>query len=605
MNKQYYDVVIIDSGVDNCKNEDGIFFSPHDFANIQNHKLFTDNVGHGTAVYGIIKSHNHNAKCFHVKVFDKESNCINEDILLYALNYIYENIECKYINMSFGIAISTKQKELYEICQRVKEKGAILVSAFDNMEVISYPAAFDNVIGVASDSDCTKITDVVFINNPIVNVCGKGGLQRVKWIDPKYIFTQGNSYACAHITGILSKSSCSNMEDALLYLQNIAIKKYARKDNVKPIPLPHISKGSKAVLFPFNKEMHSLVRFSHLLCVDIIDVYDVRQSARVNASTNKLLNITKPKDYFIKNIENINWDSFDIFVLGHSDELVKVLGSTELIEQIILQAYYNGKYIYCFDDVSDIVKKHSLSLEQIYYPQIMVENIDHIPLGMLYRPWVPMLGVFGTTSKQGKFTLQLILREKFLQDGYCVGQIGTEPSAYLFDMDLCFHFGYHSTTNIIRQNMVSYLNSEINNISHKGADIIISGCQSGSVTYDFGNAKYYTFSQSEFLLGTLPDSVVLCVNSYDETDYVRRTIQYIESCVDSKVVALVVYPMGYNNQLGRSRLVHLSDTELNRIACMLSDQFGIPAYILGKETDMEKLYATVIAFFTSDTEVES
>ena len=235
----------------------------------------------------------------------------------------------------------------------------------------------------------------------------------------------------------------------------------------------------------------------------------------------------------------------------------------------------------------------------------MVENIDHIPLGMLYRPWVPMLGVFGTTSKQGKFTLQLILREKFLQDGYCVGQIGTEPSAYLFDMDLCFHFGYHSTTNIIRQNMVSYLNSEINNISHKGADIIISGCQSGSVTYDFGNAKYYTFSQSEFLLGTLPDSVVLCVNSYDETDYVRRTIQYIESCVDSKVVALVVYPMGYNNQLGRSRLVHLSDTELNRIACMLSGQFGIPAYILGKETDMEKLYATVIAFFTSDTEVES
>lgn len=38
---------------------------------------------------------------------------------------------------------------------------------------------------------------------------------------------------------------------------------------------------------------------------------------------------------------------------------------------------------------------------------------------------------------------------------------------------------------------------------------------------------------------------------------------------------------------------------------MLSGQFGILAYILGKETDMEKLYATVIAFFTSDTEVES
>lgn len=419
MNKFFYELVIIDSGINEIINEDGISFSFNNSGVIKCSDFFADNVGHGTAIYSIIKSHNPNIKCFHIKIFDKETDSINEDVLLYALNYIYENIECKFINMSLGIFIPMKRDDLYDICNRLKEKGVILVSAFDNMEVISYPAAFDNVIGVASDSDCTKITDVVFINNPIVNVCGKGGLQRVKWIDPKYIFTQGNSYACAHITGILSKSLCSNMEDALLYLQNIAIKKYTRKDNVKPIPLPHISKGSKAVLFPFNKEMHSLVRFSHLLCVDIIDVYDVRQSARVNASTNKLLNITKPKDYFIKNIENINWDSFDIFVLGHSDELVKVLGSTELIEQIILQAYYNGKYIYYFDDISDIVKKHSLSLEQIYYPQIMVENIDHIPLGMLYRPWVPMLGVFGTTSKQGKFTLQLILREKFLQDGYC------------------------------------------------------------------------------------------------------------------------------------------------------------------------------------------
>lgn len=231
--------------------------------------------------------------------------------------------------------------------------------------------------------------------------------------------------------------------------------------------------------------------------------------------------------------------------------------------------------IYCFDDISNIIQKHALSSDKIYYPKTTIENIDPIPLGMLYRPWVPILGVYGTTSKQGKFTFQLILREKFLRDDYCVGQIGTEPSAYLFDMDLCFHFGYHSTTNINRQNMVSYLNSEINNISQKGVDIIISGCQSGSVTYDFGNAKYYTFSQSEFLLGTLPDAVILCVNSYDETDYV-----------------------------GRSRLVHLSDTELNKRVYMLSSKFNIPTYILGKESDMEKLYTTVIAFFTSDDEVK-
>ncbi len=325
---------------------------------------------------------------------------------------------------------------------------------------------------------------------------------------------------------------------------------------------------------------------------------------RVNASTNKLLNITETTDYIIKNIDNINWDSFDMFILGHTDELTRILGSAEFVEQIILQAYYNGKYIYCFDDISTIVQKHSLSSDKIYYPKITMKNLDPIPLGMLYRSWIPMLGIYGTTSKQGKFALQLILREKFLQEGYRIGQIGTEPSAYLFDMDLCFHFGYHSTTNVNRQNMVSYLNSEINNISKKGIDIIISGCQSGSVTYDFGNAKYYTFSQSEFLLGTLPDAIILCVNSHDETDYIKRTIQFLESCVDSKVIALVIYPMGYNDQLGRSRLVHLSDAELNRISVMFSTQFNVPAYVLGHKIDMDKLYETTISYFRSDSEVE-
>ena len=237
MEKIFYDIIIIDSGVEDCINEDGICFSYSNFEIIQEHTSFRDNVGHGTAIYGIIKSHNSDVKCLHVKIFDKENDYIREDVLLHALNYIYEKIECKYINMSLGIAIPVKRKELYDICQRLKEKGVILVSAFDNMEVLSYPAAFDNVIGVASSSNCTRITDVIFMDHPIVNVCGKGGLQRVKWIEPKYIFTQGNSYACAHVTGILSQSSCSNMEEALLYLRDIAIKKHARIDTVKSISL--------------------------------------------------------------------------------------------------------------------------------------------------------------------------------------------------------------------------------------------------------------------------------------------------------------------------------------------------------------------------------
>lgn len=603
MNKISYDVVIIDSGTENHVNNNGICFLPQDSGTIECSESFSDDVGHGTAISEIIKTHVPDAKCFHIKIFDKKNCSINEEILLYALKYVYENIECKYINMSLGISIPAKHAELYDICRQLSDNSVILISAFDNMDVISYPAAFDNVIGVASSAECTKITDVVFIDHPIVNVCGKGNLQRVRWTSPKYIFTQGNSFACAHITGILAKAKCSNTDEARRYLKDIAVKTIKQKGNTHPIPTPHISKGSKAVLFPFNKEMHSLVRFDRLLSVSIADIYDIRQSARVGASTDKLLGISGSTNYIIKNIDHIDWDGFDVFVLGHTDELTKILGDDEYIERLFLKAVSERKYVYCFDDISNIIQKHSLPQTQVYCPKVMTDNVDFLPLDMLYRPYVPMLGVFGTSSRQGKFSLQLALREKFLRDNYSIGQIGTEPSAYLFDMDLCFHFGYHSTTNVLRQNMIHYLNTEINNISQKGVDIIISGCQSGSVTYDYGNVKYYTFSQSEFLLGTLPDAIILCVNSYDETDYIERTIKYLESCADSNVIAIVVYPMGFDDQLGRSRLVRLPDEELGTITAKLSEQFNIPAYILGQESDMEKLYANVITFFTSEAEV--
>ena len=45
----------------------------------------------------------------------------------------------------------------------------------------------------------------------------------------------------------------------------------------------------KAALFPFNKEMHSLLRFQHLLDFEIADVYDTKYSLAVGNTTDALL----------------------------------------------------------------------------------------------------------------------------------------------------------------------------------------------------------------------------------------------------------------------------------------------------------------------------
>lgn len=48
----------------------------------------------------------------------------------------------------------------------------------------------------------------------------------------------------------------------------------------------------KVLLFPFNKEIHSLVRFNHLTNFNIYSIADVRMTGRVNKKVNQLINQT-------------------------------------------------------------------------------------------------------------------------------------------------------------------------------------------------------------------------------------------------------------------------------------------------------------------------
>lgn len=220
--------------------------------------------------------------------------------------------------------------------------------------------------------------------------------------------------------------------------------------------------------------------------------------------------------------------------------------------------------------------------------------------GMLYRISKPVVGVFGTSSKQGKFTLQLKLREMFLGHGYNVGQLGTESNSILFGMDYVFPMGYNSSVYIQDEDVIRYLNCVINNMCEDGKDIIIVGSQSGTVTYDIGNIVQYNISQYNFLLGTQPDAVILCVNPYDDEEYIRRTINFIESSVNGcKVIAIVVFPMdisdGWSSLYGMKQI--LSDEKYRQLQYCLSNRFNIPIFKLGEGNNMSELFQTIVDYF--------
>jgi uncharacterized NAD-dependent epimerase/dehydratase family protein len=264
-----------------------------------------------------------------------------------------------------------------------------------------------------------------------------------------------------------------------------------------------------------------------------------------------------------------------------------------LRENLIQQAIEHDKQVFSFDDVSG-----TFTQDAVYCPVVSYEDLPPNRFGKLYRIDKPVIGVYGTSSRQGKFTLQLLLRQKLRERGYTIGQIGTEPSACLYGMDYAYPMGYNNSVYIHGVDAIRYLNHLINRLCEKQCDIIITGSQSGTIPYDTGNLIQYNLRQYEFLMGTQPDAVFLCVNPFDDPIYIARTIKFIESSAGCTVIALVVFPMdikgGWSGIYGQK--TPLTAENYHALKADLHKRFHVPVYKLGDASDVENLVNTLIGF---------
>ena len=483
--------------------------------------------GHGTAVYNIIKKVEDIAEIINFKV-DNIENGIGETELIAILHKINKEYQFDIINLSLGICICEKINELKDICDRLTKKGTVIISAFDNAGSISYPAAFDNVIGVTSGQYCVKVDDFEYIEDNVVNIAAKGGIQRLAWNNPDYIMLGGNSFACAHVTVQVAKfmnDGLYSYEDIMAALKKKATRIHQSKNMDNRIANKMSYEIRKAAIFPFNKEMHSLVRFKNQLAFDI----------------------------------------------------------------------QRMKNIYSYDPIllQDLPSN-------VFFPQITKCDLPPDRFGKLYRIAKPVLGVYGTSSSQGKFTLQLFLRDIFMKLGYKVGQIGTEPSSLLYGMDYVYPMGYNNTVYIHDYEVIRFLNDKLQKLCEKNVDIIITGSQSGIVPYDVGNIVQYSMPQIDFLLGTQPDVVVLCINPFDETYYIKRTLKCIEACGDCKVIGIVMFPMDLKNNWSGiyGQRERIDNEKFIRLSSEINIELKIPVYCLGNMDHMTQIAKDIIEYFS-------
>lgn len=128
-----------------------------------------------------------------------------------------------------------------------------------------------------------------------------------------------------------------------------------------------------------------------MLSFEIVDVFDLKYTARVGAMTDQILGERCHNNYLIKDINDIDMNSFDTFILGHTEEISSAVKGAYKIEELIEKLIKAKKYVYSFDDISNRIKG-DFSNELIFSPQIDESKRYIAPFGKLYRQDKPILG---------------------------------------------------------------------------------------------------------------------------------------------------------------------------------------------------------------------
>ena len=134
------------------------------------------------------------------------------------------------------------------------------------------------------------------------------------------------------------------MFDVVEYLKNV----YEYQPTRCSIPKNPQFVIKRAILFPFNKEIRSMVRFSDDLPFEIVDVYDVKHSLNIGYTTNEILQENTVPEFKIKNINDIAWNSFDTLIIGCVKELLSAYNSNSILKDLIKSAIEQNKNIYSF-----------------------------------------------------------------------------------------------------------------------------------------------------------------------------------------------------------------------------------------------------------------
>ncbi|MDY3730757.1 MAG: S8/S53 family peptidase [Candidatus Choladocola sp.] len=193
-------VCILDSGCSDEHNEGESFLGDSDD--------LTDSIGHGTDICSLVRSGAPEAKVVMLKCFESQDT-VNEEAIISALYAAVDTYHADIINMSW--TLTEESDALHEAILHAHEQGAILVACTGNLSlstglgIVAYPAAWDEVIGVAGvnlNEEGEPQTSLWYLYGEAVDFCARSDCGDEK----------GSSYSTARVTGLIAAALSNGME---------------------------------------------------------------------------------------------------------------------------------------------------------------------------------------------------------------------------------------------------------------------------------------------------------------------------------------------------------------------------------------------------------
>jgi subtilisin len=199
-------VAVVDSGWDRTLDEPRVlpgvgFVDPADDFAMARNDDDADVLGHGTACADLILRIAPDARVIPVKVFGKvleTSPGTLHAALLWAID-----AGVQVINVSLGTRLEGTLHPLYAACEKARRAGIIIVAAGHNANDWSYPAIFENVIGVSAGRFDSPYH---FRYRPEHAMeCEAWGVEQpVLWVGGERVVKYGTSFAAPNVAGIVA-----------------------------------------------------------------------------------------------------------------------------------------------------------------------------------------------------------------------------------------------------------------------------------------------------------------------------------------------------------------------------------------------------------------